>query len=621
MKGPSYIPNGSLLKGRYEIQHEIGRGGYSVVYAARDRELDSDVAIKLLVPPPATAHTARERMRREVQAVRGLAHANIVAVHDFLEEGPLSFIVMEHVHGPDLSARLRDRGELDVEEVVRIGQGVAAALSAAHRSGILHRDVKPQNILLDTDGQARLTDFGSAKLEGQASVTRTGAFVGTIDYTAPEVIAGRRADARSDVYSLGMTLYFALTNRLPERPSPHLPPPPVADGYRPGEVREGVPTWLDGLIARATAASPGERYSTAASLHDDLEHREQGFGQAVESRPPRLEPCLICGDSEPLGLGVCPRCGGTSSGVADTLIFVQRSSHRAEKKARAERLQALLGARTDGAALEAVAAGNRALVRIPAASAAKVVRQLSQRQIPTRAVRASLAWAPLPHPFYGLLGSVIVVGGATEVAALGTVLMSPLIAALMLFTAQRRLKSPLVDAPKRVAPLPEQVEKKVIETFEQLPSGTARSLLADLVRIGQGLYASLDRSEHHREAMKELTGLLRNSCDAAVDLADLDENLSRLESQRERFPEYADDWIDRLSQCQRARDKLVQKLLEVMAALGEARSHSAEFVSAGGERLAELGREIQIHCDAHASAAQEIDELLGTPALSSGSSE
>ena len=227
---------------------EIGRGGYSVVYLARDRELDGEVALKLLVPPPAAAQVARERMRREVQAVRGLSHANIVAVFDFLEDGPWSFIVMEYVRGPDLQVRVRERGPLDADAAVRLGRDVAGALSAAHRRGILHRDVKPQNILLDPDGRARLTDFGSAKLDGQLGVTGSGTLAGTLAYTAPEVLAGRRGDARADVYALGLTLYYALTGELPERPSPHLPPTPDARGvpargaWRPAS-RPGSTTW------------------------------------------------------------------------------------------------------------------------------------------------------------------------------------------------------------------------------------------------------------------------------------------------------------------------------------------------------------------------------------------
>ena len=159
-----------MLAGRYEIVRELGRGGYSVVYLAHDRAVGAEVAVKLLVPPPAAAQLARERMRREVQAVRGLSHANIVAVYDFVEDGPWSFIVMEYVAGPDLQVRVRERGPLEADQAVRLGRDIAAALTAAHRRGILHRDVKPPNVLLEPDGRARLTDFGSARLDGQLGV-------------------------------------------------------------------------------------------------------------------------------------------------------------------------------------------------------------------------------------------------------------------------------------------------------------------------------------------------------------------------------------------------------------------------------------------------------------------
>ncbi|HZM26901.1 MAG TPA: serine/threonine-protein kinase, partial [Gemmatimonadales bacterium] len=151
MIGPAYLGPGDLLAGRYEIVRELGRGGFSIVYLATDRSLSTPVAIKLLVPPPASAQMARERLRREVQAVRGLVHSNIVGVHDFLEEGAWSFVVMEYVEGPDLAVRVRDRGPLQPDDAARLGTDVAAALAAAHRHGILHRDVKPQNILLDPD--------------------------------------------------------------------------------------------------------------------------------------------------------------------------------------------------------------------------------------------------------------------------------------------------------------------------------------------------------------------------------------------------------------------------------------------------------------------------------------
>ncbi len=156
------------------------------MYAAQDRRLGSEVAIKLLVPPPAVALTARERMRREVQAVRGLVHSNIVGVFDYLEEDSRSFIVMEYVPGPDLQERLHRQGPLSIEETIQLGKDIGSALAAAHRRGILHRDVKPQNILISPDGRSRLTDFGSAKIDTQATVTQTGGLVGTLTYTAPK---------------------------------------------------------------------------------------------------------------------------------------------------------------------------------------------------------------------------------------------------------------------------------------------------------------------------------------------------------------------------------------------------------------------------------------------------
>ncbi|MGH7629755.1 MAG: serine/threonine-protein kinase, partial [Gemmatimonadales bacterium] len=296
MTEPAYIAPGALLGARYEIMGEIGRGGFSIVYRARDRALDAAVALKLLVPPPASARLARERLRREVQAVRGLAHPHIVGVHDFLEDGAWSFVVMDLVEGPDLGVRLRDRGPLAPDDAVRIGAEIAEALAAAHRSGILHRDVKPQNILLDRDGRARLTDFGAARLEGQATMTQTGALVGTLAYLAPEVMAGGRADARADVYALGMTLYFALTGQLPRRASPHLPPDAQADGHPPRAVRAELPEWIDRIVARATRAEPARRFPSAGSFAEALRARDDGALEPA-ARAAALDFCLLCGST------------------------------------------------------------------------------------------------------------------------------------------------------------------------------------------------------------------------------------------------------------------------------------------------------------------------------------
>ncbi|HEX4627170.1 MAG TPA: serine/threonine-protein kinase, partial [Gemmatimonadales bacterium] len=246
MAQPTYLAPGVVLQDRYEVADEIGRGGFSIVYRARDRRVGADVAIKLLVPPPAAAHLARERLRREVQAVRQLSHPNIVTVYDVVDDGPWSFVVMEYVPGPDLAVRVRRGGLLDPDSAARLGSEISAALALAHRRGVLHRDVKPQNILLAPDGRARLTDFGSARLAGQETVTQTGGLVGTVDYAAPEQLAGGRGDARADEYALGVTLYYALTAELPPRLQRGGPDVGRGgEGHHPRRRRPEVPAWLD----------------------------------------------------------------------------------------------------------------------------------------------------------------------------------------------------------------------------------------------------------------------------------------------------------------------------------------------------------------------------------------
>ncbi|MBL8986515.1 MAG: serine/threonine protein kinase [Gemmatimonadetes bacterium] len=264
---------GQRVLDRFVIMGELGRGGYSVVYSARDLKVDADVALKFLVPPPAAAREAKERLRREVQLVRGLRHPRIVGVHEFIDDGPLAFVVMDLIDGTDLARRVTERGPLPAEEAIRLAQEIASALVTAHRAGILHRDIKPANIILDHAGRAFLADFGSARLDSQATMTRTGGLVGTVAYLAPEVWLGQRPDARTDLYALGVTLFEALTGRLPARPSSHLPPTPEPDGFRPCRFRPELPPWLDQIVAMTTMADPRHRFATAEQLLDAVEQR------------------------------------------------------------------------------------------------------------------------------------------------------------------------------------------------------------------------------------------------------------------------------------------------------------------------------------------------------------
>ena len=605
MSAPAFLAPGTVLRDRYEIRREIGRGGYSIVYQAHDRAVGSDVAIKLLVPPPATAHLARERLRREVHAVRGLSHGNIVAVYDLLDEEPWSYIVMEYVPGPDLAVRVRERGPLSPEEAVRVGRDIAAALGAAHRRGILHRDVKPQNILLDPDGRARLTDFGSAKLDGQLGITATGALAGTLAYAAPEIVAGRRGDARADVYALGLTLYFALTGTLPGRPSGHLPTTAAPEGHRPAAVNPAVPAWLDAVVARATAAPVESRYPTAAALDEALAAAAPNAGAIAKT-----DRCALCGGSDPLGLGLCPACGGAPAGAADTLIFLRPPQGRAEQRAVESRLAALLPA-TAGPEGQAAARGERPLFRATLEGSRRILAALGERELPARSLPVARAWSAVPATYSTMVLATAVAGfGAGATVAPVLLWTTPLVGGLLLLGAHQTVRRPLIARPDRRGELPPELEEKVVRTLAEVPPGSARGLLADVTRLAHALFARLRRTGDDRRITPALTDLVASACAAAADLAMLDENLSRFEQQRAQAASQPAEWLDALARSERARDALVQRLLEAMTVLGRLQSQTTADLADEDATLAELTRELRLEADAQAAASREITELL-----------
>jgi predicted Ser/Thr protein kinase len=594
----AYLSTGAVLGNRWEIERELGRGGYSVVYLARDRQLGAQVALKLLVPPPAAAEIARERMRREVQAVRGLSHENIVAVYDFVEEGPWSFILMEYIAGPDLHVRVRQRGVLTADQAIRLGRDIAAALGTAHRHGILHRDVKPQNVLLDPDGRYRLTDFGSARLDGQLGVTTTGALTGTPDYTAPEVLAGRRGDARSDIYALGLTLYFALTGELPAH-SAARDTSNAGSGHQPRQVTPTVPEWLDDVVARATAVSPEDRFPTASAFN-------QALSRSVAKAPSPASRCVLCGGPDPLELGLCPACGG-DTGSAKCLVFLERPA-RVAHAAIESRLAAVLPA----VAVDAPAAvrGERPLFGASPEGAQRIVEALERRDLPAKAVPTGSALAVLPTGFYVMLAAVLVAGFAAAVQAAPELRwVTPLFAGLLLVSARRNAVTPLVSPRARPTELPPEVEGPVVTTLAALPPGTARDLLADLTRVGHTLFPRLQGNGDPRGSAAVLGELLIASCSAASDLALLDANLGRFERQRERLAARPAGSMEALGRCERARDALVQRLLEAMTVLGRLQGQTADLELAESE-LADSIAELRVESDVRAAAAKEMATLL-----------
>jgi serine/threonine-protein kinase len=279
---------------RYDILDEIGRGGFGVVYRARDRKLSRTVALKMLREDHLRDEKLKKRFRREAQAVARLDHPHIVPVHDFGLDADTPFLVMPYVDGPTLGARIAATGALSPGETVRVGRQVAEALAYAHDEGVLHRDVKSANVLMDGE-RPRLTDFGIARLRGATGLTSSGEVMGTPAYMSPEQLEGREVGPRSDVYSLGVVLYECLSGRLPyEGENPVQIIYAMARGEREPleEVAPGASSWLIEVVKRCLAEAPGDRYERAAALSKALSEGENGEpspGALAEERPPGTE--------------------------------------------------------------------------------------------------------------------------------------------------------------------------------------------------------------------------------------------------------------------------------------------------------------------------------------------
>jgi eukaryotic-like serine/threonine-protein kinase len=278
----------AALAGEYSLQRELGRGGMGVVYLAREVELDRDVAIKILPTNLARDAAARERFVREARTAAGLSHPHIVPIHRVGEAGGWVFFVMSYVEGETLGERLRRQGPLPPEEAARVLREVAWALAYAHGRGIVHGDVKPDNILLDrATGRALVTDFGIAHARGDATSPDSGSVAGTAHFMSPEQAAGDVVDGRSDLYSLGVVGYLALSGRLPFD-EPQLPalllrqateaPPGVAS------VAPGLPPALAKAIDRCLARDPARRFPEGEALAGAL-------APPQDTRPP-LPPRL-----------------------------------------------------------------------------------------------------------------------------------------------------------------------------------------------------------------------------------------------------------------------------------------------------------------------------------------
>jgi len=291
---------GSILSNRYEIMDKIGDGGMALVYSAKDTLLNRLVAVKILREQYANDSDFISRFYREAQAAASLSHPNVVTVYDVGTYNNTPYIVMEYIHGKNLSEIIKSKGRLDPAEAVKIGVQICSALAHAHRHNIVHRDIKPHNILITDDGQVKVTDFGIAAISS-TSITQTGVVLGSVLYFSPEQARGNKVDYLSDLYSLGVVMYEMLCGRVPFRGETPIsialkhiqdqPEPPT-------KINPQVPPQLEKIVLKLLAKRPADRFQSAQELSSALERLDFTAGADIEQTQ-RLTIDAVSNNAEP----------------------------------------------------------------------------------------------------------------------------------------------------------------------------------------------------------------------------------------------------------------------------------------------------------------------------------
>src|SRR5438874_2425963 len=276
---------GTVFDGRYKIIRKLGAGGMADVYLAEDQELGRRVAIKILNDRHAADDSFIERFRREAKNAAGLSHPNIVSIYDRGEAEGTYYIAMEYLDGRSLKELIISRGSAPVRTAIEYTRQILGAIGFAHRHGIVHRDIKPHNVLVGPEGRLKVTDFGIAR-SGASQMTEVGSIIGTAQYLSPEQARGAPVDQTSDLYSVGVVLYELLTGQVPftgetplEIAMKHLSEVPKP----PSELRPEVPHDLDLVVLRALAKDPADRYPTAEQMDADLERVLKGMPVGSET--------------------------------------------------------------------------------------------------------------------------------------------------------------------------------------------------------------------------------------------------------------------------------------------------------------------------------------------------
>ncbi|MBW2644790.1 MAG: protein kinase, partial [Deltaproteobacteria bacterium] len=286
------MTRGTKLADRYEIIEELGKGGMGRVYRVEDTKLHQEIALKLIKPEVASDAKTIERFQNELKTARMIAHKNVCRMFDLGESDGVHFITMEFIKGEDLKSLTRKMGRLSPGQAITIAEQVCEGLSEAHRLGFVHRDLKPGNIMIDGAGNAHIMDFGIARSLEAKGITGAGVIIGTPEYMAPEQVEGKETDQRSDLYSLGVTLYEMLTGRVPfEGDTPfvigvkHKSEVPRS----PQEFNAEIPDDLNQIILKCLEKDKEKRYQSAEDVYSELQNIKQGIPtreqDAIRAKP------------------------------------------------------------------------------------------------------------------------------------------------------------------------------------------------------------------------------------------------------------------------------------------------------------------------------------------------
>jgi tetratricopeptide (TPR) repeat protein len=305
---PAEFANGSIFAKRYEVQSLLGQGGMGQVYLVKDLELDKVVALKTVRSDTQEGVQAIQRFKQELLLARRITHKNVVRIHDLGEADGIKYFTMEYVEGESLEGLIRRRGRVSPSETVHLARQILSALQEAHAQGVIHRDMKPQNVMVDPAGNAYLMDFGIARAADMDGMTATGAIVGTPDYIAPELVRGEKADAQADIFSFGVILYRMLTGELPFNADTAVAKIMMRLNQAPRPVREIVPDLpkhLDLVVRKCMEVDQALRYRSAAEILADLDRE-----QVEQSMTLRLQRVIVRNRSTAAAWGIAALAAG-----------------------------------------------------------------------------------------------------------------------------------------------------------------------------------------------------------------------------------------------------------------------------------------------------------------------